>query len=168
MSRDENSADRPRASLEDQEPALPANEKPRNKGGRPPFKPNDEQRSTVRVLAMAGLYRQQIASFLDIDVDTLNKHFQNELRNANAFLIAKSMSVIFNGLSANKEETRISTAQFVLDRKGRDYGWGPKIAPSALAAMFEGLDLSELSTEEFKMFEIILIKIGVGRPTALM
>lgn len=50
-----------------------------NLGGRPAFEPTDEQRRTVTDMAAVGITQEQIALYLDIDDNTLRKHFRREL-----------------------------------------------------------------------------------------
>lgn len=48
-------------------------------GGRPEYKPTDEQRETVRALVAAGVPKTEIAAKLGISRVTLRKHFGGEL-----------------------------------------------------------------------------------------
>lgn len=54
--------------------------------GRPSFKPTDEQRALVEQVAGYGLPEAQIAALvcIDIDADTLRKHFRQELAQGRA------------------------------------------------------------------------------------
>lgn len=54
--------------------------------GRPSFKPTDEQRALVEQVAGYGLPEAQIAALvcIDIDADTLRKHFKQELAQGRA------------------------------------------------------------------------------------
>ena len=54
--------------------------------GRPAFKPTDEQRALVEQVAGYGLPEAQIAALvsIDIDADTLRKHFRQELAQGRA------------------------------------------------------------------------------------
>jgi hypothetical protein len=54
--------------------------------GRPAFKPTDEQRALVEQVAGYGLPEHQIAALvsIDIDADTLRKHFKQELAQGRA------------------------------------------------------------------------------------
>lgn len=54
-------------------------DEPLGKPGRKPFEPTDDQRRTVTDMAAVGITQEQIALFLDIDDNTLRKHFRREL-----------------------------------------------------------------------------------------
>jgi hypothetical protein len=57
---------------------------PKNKGGRPPFKPTKAQRSDVVLLVACGRSEEAIAGVLGIDRGTLREHFAVELANGRA------------------------------------------------------------------------------------
>jgi hypothetical protein len=81
------------------EPAVSRSHK--SKGGRPPFKPTDEQRTNVETLAGFGLKHDEIRQLVTnpttgnpIDADTLARHFSAELARGGpkaAANIAKSL-----------------------------------------------------------------------------
>ena len=58
------------------------NDAPKNKGGRPPFKPTKAQRSDVVLLVTCGTSEEAIAGVQGIDRGTLREHFEFELINA--------------------------------------------------------------------------------------
>jgi hypothetical protein len=47
--------------------------------GRPPFIPTEDQRKTVMLMAAGGHLQRMIAARFEIDVNTLRKHFRDEL-----------------------------------------------------------------------------------------
>lgn len=51
----------------------------KNKGGRPSHKPNDKDRAQVQAMAGYGVSQRDIALVLDIDINTLRKHYKDEL-----------------------------------------------------------------------------------------
>jgi hypothetical protein len=57
---------------------------PKNKGGRPPFKPTKAQRSDVVLLVACGTSEEAIAGVLGIDRGTLREHFAVELATGRA------------------------------------------------------------------------------------
>lgn len=75
-----------------------AEKKPRNKGGRPPFKPTDDERKQVSQMCAVGIPHEQIAMVVrgGIDADTLKKHFKTELREAKIRANAKIGGTLFN------------------------------------------------------------------------
>lgn len=53
--------------------------RPMPKGGRKPWKPNDEQRMHIRVLSTEGATQEKIAAIMGVSVETLVKHCRAEL-----------------------------------------------------------------------------------------
>jgi DNA-binding CsgD family transcriptional regulator len=53
--------------------------KSRSVGGRPSFKPTDEQRRLVKMMVSGGIPHPDISRCLGISEPTLRKHFRNEL-----------------------------------------------------------------------------------------
>jgi len=51
----------------------------KDKGGRPQYKPTDEDRKQVETFAAVGISQDQISQVLDIDPKTLRLHFRKEL-----------------------------------------------------------------------------------------
>jgi hypothetical protein len=47
--------------------------------GRPAYKPTDENRAEVQALTAAGIKREAIAHMLEINIDTLEKYYRQEL-----------------------------------------------------------------------------------------
>lgn len=56
----------------------------RSGGGRPAFRPSIEQRTTVEEMRYCGESEAVIARAIGIDVDTLKKHFEDELADGHA------------------------------------------------------------------------------------
>lgn len=75
----------------------------KNKGGRPAFKPTDEQRQRVSQWAAVGLPHEQIARGIvrgGISVPTLKKHFAEELETSFIKANAKIGGVMFKKAEA--------------------------------------------------------------------
>ena len=53
------------------------------------FKPSAKQRKAVAEFAVAGISHEKIADALDIDADTLEKHFRKELDDSLSLVIKK-------------------------------------------------------------------------------
>jgi hypothetical protein len=134
----------------------------KNRGGRPPFAPTNEQRAQVKALAMFGSPQYQIAEHLDVDEGTLIKHFATELREAKPHLHARATSVIFNALSSPKEEIRVRTAMYVLDRQGRELGWNDRVDTWLEHTLLRGIELRKLTREELNELGQLLVKAGAN------
>jgi hypothetical protein len=63
--------------------------------GRPPHKPTDITRRRVAVLAGAGWSHRRLATLLDIDRDTLTKHYLHELTIGAAEKLAEVMEAVY-------------------------------------------------------------------------
>lgn len=70
-------------------------EKQPNKGGRPPFKPTEQQRKTVKTMAAYGIPQADISAVIGCDRNTLMKHFRDELDTAAAQANAKVAESLF-------------------------------------------------------------------------
>jgi hypothetical protein len=110
---------------------------------------------------MVGLSRQKIAHHIGIDEATLTKHLAAELKEAKAQLLAKSISVIYNGLSSSKEEIRVRCGMYTLDRQGREFGWSPQADAWFERNFYTSLMLYKLTSEEFAEYIRLLEKSGV-------
>lgn len=135
-------------------------QKPKNLGGRPPFKVTTENANMVKALAMFGMAHQKIAEALDVSINTLTKHFAVELREARPHLIAKSMGVVYNALADKDTGHKLAAAKFVLSTQGKELGWTTKIELSLRRDLFAGLDFSRLATKDLDELHRILVKAG--------
>ena len=70
----------------------------KNKGGRPPFVPEEDERKLVEQMCAVGIPHEQIAAVIrgGIDAETLKKHFKVELREAKIKANAKIGGTLFN------------------------------------------------------------------------
>ena len=76
--------------------------KKKNKGGRPPHKPDDQSRRFVEAMAIAGKTQAHIARVLEISVPTLCKHYRDELDRSAARADAKVVSTLFDMATSGK------------------------------------------------------------------
>jgi len=67
-------------------------------GGRPTFKPTDEERKQVAQMVAVGIPQEQIAMVIrgGIDTKTLSKHFNKEIRESKVLANAKVGGTLFN------------------------------------------------------------------------
>lgn len=69
-------------------------EGPRRRG-RPPYQPSPAARKTVREMKFAGSNESMIARALKIDVDTMRKHFAEELAEGHAIHMKEVVGLLF-------------------------------------------------------------------------
>jgi hypothetical protein len=67
----------------------------KNKGGRPSFKPTDEQRKTVRAMIAYGVPQADVCEVIGVTDKTLRKHFDRELRTAATEANAKVAQALY-------------------------------------------------------------------------
>lgn len=72
-------------------------EEEKNKGGRPPFVPTEDETKLVGSMAAVGITHEQIALVIrdGIDADTLKKHFKDVLRTSKVKAHAKIGAEIY-------------------------------------------------------------------------
>jgi hypothetical protein len=87
---------------------------------RPPFKPTDEQRKTVKAMAGYGIRQEEIALVLSIDPKTLRKAFRLELDTGKTIATSKVAEALYqNALSGN-----VSAQIFWMKAQA---GWSEKV-----------------------------------------
>lgn len=73
-----------------------------NKGGRPPFKPSEEQIYSVDLMASIGIPHEAIAGALGIDKKTLYKYFRTQLDHGKTRTVTKvADSLVRQALAGN-------------------------------------------------------------------
>jgi hypothetical protein len=72
------------------------NDEDLEKRGRPPHRPTDKQRATVKAMSAYGTPQDQIARVLDIDSTTLRLHYRDELDLGVIEANAKVAETLFN------------------------------------------------------------------------
>ena len=95
----------------------PKTRKQAPKGGRPPYKPTLEGRQRVEEMKFCGESDNCIARALGIDVDTLRKHFEDELQDGHAQRRSEVIGLMFD--AARKGNV---SAMKRLDEMGRAAG----------------------------------------------
>ena len=80
------------------------NEEGKNVGGRPSYKPTDEQRKMVEAMSSVGIQQDNIAKVLGISKPTLEKYFREELDVADVKANAKVAANLFR--QATKDDPR--------------------------------------------------------------
>lgn len=91
------------------------------------FLPSDSQRSTVRALTGFGHSYREISDYLDVNTDTLQHHFKDELKNGKTELALKCGGRLYDCvLDPNaKDSDRNDAAKYLLTRL---CGWTEKNA----------------------------------------
>jgi hypothetical protein len=100
--------------------------KPAVRRGRPPYRPTIEARQTVEEMKFCGESENTIARALGIDVDTMRKHFADELQDGHAQRRKEIIGMLFasarsGNVSAQKHLDglgRAAGAQDAINRRG--------------------------------------------------
>ena len=123
-------ATRKKAAVRKKAPAVaavsPAKKKLKSKGGRPPFKPTDEQRRNVAMRVKIGLRREELCLLVvnphtkkPISVDTLARHFPHELESGVANAKAQvGSSIVRRALDLNHPQGATCAIFFAKTRMG--------------------------------------------------
>jgi hypothetical protein len=94
--------------------------------GHPPHEPNDGNRAIVAELAAYGTTQEKIASYLKICVETLVKHYRDELDNGKTQVIKE----VAKGLVAKAKDGDLVATMFYLKTQGRWREKDPEIDPT--------------------------------------
>jgi|TARA_R110000803_G_C11731187_1_gene289677 hypothetical protein len=108
-----------------------ADKKPAKKPGQPAFKPTEDERKTVGMMAAMGTPQADIARTIrgkGIDVKTLNKHFKDEIETAATLANAKIGGSMFNKAVAGD----VAAQKYWLSCKA---GWNDKSEESEKPAV---------------------------------
>lgn len=79
----------------------------RKKAGRPPLQPTEEMRRDVEKMAACGIPQEDIARIFKTSVDTLSRHFREELDNAAAKANTKVAGFLFENAKAGNVTAQI-------------------------------------------------------------
>jgi hypothetical protein len=104
-----------------------ARKRPIKQPGRPEYRPTIEARQTVEEMKYCGESENVIARALGIDVDTMRKHFRDELADGHAHRRKEVISLLFksarDGNTATQKKLeemgRASGAQEAVERRAR-------------------------------------------------
>ena len=137
------------------------------KRGRPPFKPNDEQREMVRVWIMAGCSQQTIAKAMGINPDTLKKHFSEEIDDGKDFVLGNLASVTYR--RAMFEGCVASTFFLLKTRFGYRETNRLELKDDREAIPLEGVDYENMSRADRAALRDVItrnMKADAGGPNA--
>lgn len=97
------------------------------------FRPTDKEREVVEALISFGHSHVAVADYLDMDADTLKKHFPDELKKGKTRLSLICGKFLLDTITNSEEKTkdRIQAATYILSRC---CGWTEKVDNSALDA----------------------------------
>lgn len=98
------------------------------------YSPNESDRGKVEALAAFGIAQIDIASYMDMDTDTLQKHYPSELRNGRTRLTLICGQYLIECVedARNSPRDRSKAAMFLL---ARCCGWIEKTDSTALDAI---------------------------------
>jgi len=88
--------------------------------GRPEYAPTDTQRAMVESAAAYGVPQADIAECLDISVNTLVKHFRDELISGKFKVHVKAGSTVVKMLDSKDERVALESAKWYTARR---MGW---------------------------------------------
>lgn len=148
------------------------------KRGPKPMEWTAQQRGEVQGLKMANVPDEEIAKFLNIDVDTLKRYFEDELRRGRMVMVAGAATNIARMALGAKAEydpksgkmiraevvPELGACCFILKTQGKKFGWSERLEHTGAdgAPLFNDLDLGKLSGAEFKTLAKLLGKCGVA------
>lgn len=124
------------------------------------YVPSDEDRAVATALAQVGFSREDLGRHFGVEVKTIDKHFQKELRVAKGTLLAHGYGAVAKALRTD-DGRALSAGKFVLATKGKDYGWGGKAPPPLDEDAFAGADPSLLTPKQWAQFVELLAIMGV-------
>jgi len=134
--------------------------------GRPPHQPTEETIAAVERYVQLKYKRSVIADFLDIDEDTLAKHYGPQLRMAKGKLLKSAADALYLNILKG-EQKAIEFALRMLGR-GKDFEdpWDDRLALTGPdgRGLFDNLDLTKLSDEQFATLQDLLRSIGLAIP----
>lgn len=86
--------------------------------GRPPYKPTDKDRRTVKAMAAFGVPEDDIAETLGIDAKTLRKHLWQELRLGHVQANARVAESLFRKATGDGREAVVAAIFWLKCRAG--------------------------------------------------
>ena len=87
--------------------------------GRPPHVPTKDLRTIVELLVASGVSNANIAQKLKISVNTLKKHYPDELENGWTTGVLDATQTVFDEIRSKTSDKRLDAAKFFLSRRGR-------------------------------------------------
>lgn len=81
--------------------------------------PTQEQRRRVTDLAMSGIPKYLICKIVDLDDDTLNKHYRRELEHAQAEAVERIGKTVYQQAMEGSEKSQA----LYLKTQGAKFGW---------------------------------------------
>ena len=87
--------------------------------GRPPHVPTKDLRTIVELLVASGVSNANIAQKLKISVNTLKKHYPDELENGWTTGVLDASQAVFDEIRSKTSDKRLDAAKFFLSRRGR-------------------------------------------------
>lgn len=122
---------------------------PKKRGpGYPAHQPTSKNRNRVRNLSAVGYTNQAIADCLGINILTLKKYYDKELKFATMIMLSAARGALAKAIK-KKEPWAV---KFTLDRKGRDLGWSQRMEHTGKDGT-PLMDLSKLSDEDLNALE---------------
>lgn len=143
--------------------------KPRSEhkpAGRPPWVPPADASEKVKRFLEIGYKRAVIAQYFEIDIDTLEKHFADEIRTARMDLLRRGMSKFQVAVLEGEEWALRFLLQNTAHGKNFEEPWAQRseLTGAGGADLFANLDMAKLSNEQFSQLKAILAAAGLSVP----
>jgi len=127
--------------------------------GRPPHVPTKDLRTIVELLVASGVSNANIAQKLKISVNTLKKHYAEELENGWTNGILDASQAIFDEIRSKDSDKRLDAAKFFLTRRSRGL-WSEvkqhEISGPNGSAIPMSVDLDALGYDELETLDQLL------------
>lgn len=98
--------------------ALPPAKPAPRKNGRPPYEPNDKDRTMVRLLCAGGITQDRIAEAVGISEPTLRKHYKAELLIGKAQMDALAVATLGKAMQRGGKEAVAAAKWWTQSRMG--------------------------------------------------
>ena len=140
------------------------------KNGRPPHQPTEATRAIVRTLAASGVSDYEIAKKLGIALNTLKKHYSEDLDGGWVDGMYDASLVIMTAMKSKDVDKSMEAAKFFLSRRGRGL-WSEQknievSGPGGGAIPIAPIDLDAIDYEELEAAYEILAPALLTGPVA--
>jgi len=139
-------------------------EEKKNRGGRPPYQPNDKDRNTVRSMAPF-INHDDIARAIGISDETMRKYYREELDTAKVRAdAAVAQSLLMQAVGGAEQNWREAVPAATIFYAKTRMGWKEKIGLDHSGAV--GLiDYSKLTDDQLRTLAAIQDALGLPPPT---
>ena len=138
------------------------------KNGRPPHEPTEATRAIVRTLAASGVSDYEIAKKLGIALNTLKKHYPEDLDGGWVDGMYDASLVIMTAMKSKDMDKSMEAAKFFLSRRGRGL-WSEQknievSGPNGGAIPVAPIDLNTIDVDDLEVVYEILAPALLSGP----